>query len=71
MTIKEDLEVRYINEEELIVEERDKDFDSEKLSKEIDEFVTSIDELGKEIDICEVRKMGRLELRLTVELRSR
>ena len=72
VTINEDARVRYINEEEWFVEERDKDLDLEKkLSKEIDEFVTSIDELGKEIDICEVRKMGRLELRLTVELRSR
>ena len=45
------------------MEERNGYFDFEKLSKEIDQFVTSIDEFGKEIetkDLIALKTVGDL-----------
>ena len=64
VTINEDPEIKYIEEEELIVRDRDGEFDFEKLSKEIDEFVGSIELLEKELEICAV---ANRKVRITVD----
>ncbi len=64
VTIREEPEVRYIEKEDLIVKDRDGEFDFEKLSKEIDEFVGSIGVLEKELEICAV---ANRKVRITVD----